>query len=122
MRTTTLTTAVLILVFSLAAAADAAKPGKQPWGAIAYNSKSGAYGYAVDRASKRAAESEAFRRCGNDCDVTRTFRNACGAIANDERHFAWSTGATREMAKQKALEKCNPGTCEIAVWACTGGK
>jgi hypothetical protein len=121
MRATTIAATVLILLFALAAdAAAAAGSRKQLWGAIAYNSKSGAYGYAVDRASTRAAESEAFRRCGNDCDVTRTFRNSCGAIADDERHFAWSTGATREMAEQKALEKCAGSTCKIVVWACTG--
>ncbi len=120
MRATTIAATVFILFFALAAdAAAAAGSRKQLWGAIAYNSKSGAYGFAVDRASKRAAEGEAFRRCGNDCDVTRTFRNSCGAIADDERQFAWSTGATREMAEQKALEKCTGSACKIIVWACT---
>jgi len=121
MRAITIATAVLTLAFALAAEA-APRSGKQPWGAIAYNSKSGAFGYAVDRATRRAAESEAFRRCGSDCDVTRTFRNSCGAIADDERQFAWSSGATRAMAEQKALAKCAGSTCKIAVWACTSEK
>jgi hypothetical protein len=123
MRAITIATTVLILAYALAAdAAGAARSRKQLWGAIAYNSTSGAYGYAVDRASKRAAESEAFRQCGGDCDFTRTFSNSCGAIAGDARHFAWGAGATRAIAEQKALGKCAGSTCEITVWACTSEK
>ncbi|MGB7543114.1 MAG: DUF4189 domain-containing protein [Burkholderiales bacterium] len=123
MRAITIATAVLILVFALAAdAAGAFRSRKQLWGAIAYNSKSGAYGFAVDRTSKRAAESEAFRQCGSDCDVTRTFSNSCGAIAGDAHHFAWGAGATRAIAEQKALGKCTSSACKIAVWACTSEK
>lgn len=118
-----ITIATIVLAFALADAAAAAARSKRPlWGAIAYDSKSGAYGYAVDLASKRAAESEAFRRCGSDCDVTRTFRNACGAVAGDERHFSWSTGANREIAERKALDKCARNACKILVWACTSEK
>lgn len=93
---------------------------RNPWGAIAYSSSTGAYGYAVDRASKRAAEAEAFAQCGADCDVIRTFRNACGAIAETDRHYAWETGASREIVEMKARKKCGADACTIAVWACTG--
>jgi hypothetical protein len=118
----------LALLLSLAAltAAHAARPGavssKSPWGAIAYNSATGAFGYSVDQPAKRAAETEAFRQCGGDCDVVKTFRNACGAIADGERHFAWDTGATREIAEAKARKKCGGSSCRIAVWACTREK
>jgi hypothetical protein len=95
---------------------------KKPWGAVAYNSKTGAFGYAVDRTNKRDAEAEAFRQCGSDCDLIRTFRNSCGAVAHKPRKFAWETGASREIAERKALTRCGGEPCKIAVWACTSQK
>ena len=122
--------AAALLAFSLLATdAAAARVGKrQLFGSIAYNSKSGAYGYAVDLKTKREAETEAFRQCG-DCDVIKTFRDACGAIADRPRKldkpkkpaFVWETGASREIAERKALQKCG-AECKIAVWACTSEK
>jgi hypothetical protein len=112
-----------LLVFSvLAADASGARVGKrQLWGAIAYNSKSGAFGYAVDVKTKRQAETEAFRQCG-DCDVIKTFRDSCGAIAEKPKRFVWETGASREIAERKALQKCGGAECKIVVWACTSEK
>ena len=79
----TVAIAAALLAFSaLATDAAGARLGKrQLWGSIAYNSKSGAFGYAVDVKTKRDAETEAFRQCG-DCDVIKTFRDSCGAIAD----------------------------------------
>ncbi|HTF13253.1 MAG TPA: DUF4189 domain-containing protein, partial [Burkholderiales bacterium] len=75
--------AAALLAFSaLTTDAAGARAGKrQLWGSIAYSSKTGAFGYAVDRTSKREAETEAFRICGTNCDLLRTFRDACGAVA-----------------------------------------
>jgi len=111
--------ALLLLAFSLtgtAIAQKAAKPG--PWGAIAYSTRTGAYGYAVDRATKRDAETEAFRICGTNCDLMRTFRNGCGAVATRARRVVSDTGASREITEAKTLRKCGDA-CKIAVWACT---
>ncbi|MGB5081361.1 MAG: DUF4189 domain-containing protein [Burkholderiales bacterium] len=113
------------LMLALPQAGDAAarrKPGKPNWGAIAYNTRTGAFGYAVDAASKRNAETEAFRQCGSDCDLIRTFRNACGAVAARPKKAAWDTGASREIAERKALTRCGGDACKIAVWACTREK
>jgi hypothetical protein len=121
MRTITIASALLAFVM-LAADAVGARVGKrQLWGSIAYDSKSGVYGYAVDRKTKREAETEAFRQCG-DCDVIKTFRDSCGAIADRPKKFAWETGASREIAERKALQKCGTAECKIAVWACTSEK
>jgi Domain of unknown function (DUF4189) len=115
--------ALLALAVALLPEAQAAAPSKrQLWGAIAYSSATGAFGYAVDRPTRRSAETEAFRQCGSDCDVIKTFRNACGAIADAKAHFAWDTGGSREIAEMKARKKCGDGSCKIAVWACTGGR
>jgi hypothetical protein len=103
--------------------AAGARVGKrQLWGSIAYNSKSGSYGYAVDRTTRRDAETEAFRLCGANCDLIRTFRNSCGAVAARPNRVASDTGASREIAEAKALKKCGRGECKIAVWACTSEK
>ena len=51
---------VTFVLFSVDAAA--ARYGKrQLWGSIAYSTKTGAYGYAVDRKTKRDAEAEIGR-------------------------------------------------------------
>jgi hypothetical protein len=114
--------ALLALAFILAEAHAAASPKKQLWGAIAYSSTTGAFGYAVDQPTKRSAEIAAFRQCSGDCDVIKTFRSTCGAIADADRHFAWDTGASREIAEMKARKKCGDRSCRTAVWACTGGR
>jgi hypothetical protein len=118
----TIAIAVALLAFAmLATDATGARVGKrQLFGAIAYNSKTGVYGYAVDLRTKRDAETEAFRQCG-DCDVIKTFRDACGVIADKPKKFVWETGASREIAERKALQKCG-ADCKIAVWACTSEK
>jgi hypothetical protein len=121
--------AALLAFCVLATDAAGARVGKrQLWGSIAYNSKSGIFGYAVDLKTKREAEAEAFRQCG-DCDVIKTFRDSCGAIADKPKKitdkakkFAWETGASREIAERKALSKCGGSGCKIVVWACTSEK
>jgi hypothetical protein len=110
---------LLALALAVVAGSVAAqKAQKTLWGAIAYSTKTGAYGYAVDYATKRAAETEAFRICGTNCDLVRSFRNACAAVATREKRVASDTGASREIAQAKALRKCGD-RCTIAVWACT---
>lgn len=117
-------TLVLILLALLIVALDAAaaRNGKrQLWGAIAYNSKTGAYGYSVDVKTKRDAETEAFRQCGSNCDLIKTFRDSCGVVAVGGKRVTWETGASREIAETKALKKCGDG-CATKVWACTSEK
>jgi hypothetical protein len=115
--------AAALLAFSvLATDASGARAGKrQLWGAIAYSTKTGAYGFAVDRKTKRDAEAEAFRICGTNCDLLRTFRDSCGAVAARPKRVASDTGASREIAEAKALRKCGDN-CKIAVWACISEK
>jgi len=115
--------AAALLAFSVVATdAAGARVGKrQLWGSIAYSTRTGAYGYAVDRKTKRQAEAEAFRICGTNCDLLRTFRDSCGAVAARPKRVASDTGASREIAEAKALRKCGDN-CKIAVWACTSEK
>src|SRR6185503_998545 len=100
-------TVFLFLAYTLAAGpALAQKAARGPWGSIAYSTKTGAYGYAVDRTTKRDAETEAFRICGTNCDLVRSFRNGCAAVAARPKRVASDTGASREIAEAKALRKC----------------
>ena len=109
-----------LLIFALDAAG--ARYGKrQLWGAIAFNSKSGSYGYSVDRKTKREAEMDAFRQCGSNCDLIRPFRDACAAVASKPTRTSSDTGASREIAEMKAMKKCG-SDCAIKVWACTTEK
>ncbi|HMH17545.1 MAG TPA: DUF4189 domain-containing protein [Burkholderiales bacterium] len=129
MRTIAIACALLAFAM-LATDATGARVGKrQLWGSIVYDSKSRVFGYAVDLKTKREAETEAFRQCG-DCDVIKTFRDSCGAIADTPRKFGdkpkkagfvWETGASQEIAERKALRKCG-ADCKIVVWACTAEK
>ncbi len=114
----------LVLLALLIAALDAAaaRQGKrQLWGAIAYDIKTGSYGYAVDRKTKRDAETDAFRQCGSNCGLIRTFRDACAAVAAKPTRTSSDTGASRQIAEMKALKKCG-GDCAVKVWACTSEK
>ena len=127
MKRTLATTAGAVLLACSVGAADAIAARsikkQQLWGAIAYNAKTSAYGYAVDMKSKRDAEAEAFRHCGSGCDTIKTFKNTCGAIAVKPKHVYWDTGASREIAETKVLKKCGGGKeCTIPVWACTSEK
>jgi serine/threonine-protein kinase len=113
---------VLLALLIVALDAAAARYGKrQLWGAIAYSSKTGSYGYAVDLKTKRDAETEAFRQCGSNCDLIRTFRDACGAVAAKPNRTSSDTGASREIAEMKVLKKCG-SDCAVKVWACTSEK
>ena len=117
-------TAALVLLALLIVALDvfAARPGnRQLWGAIAYSTKSGSYGFSVDRRTRRDAEMEAFRQCGANCDLIRPFRDACAAVAARPGRTSSDTGASREIAEMKAMKKCG-SDCAIKVWACTTEK
>jgi hypothetical protein len=120
----TVASALIALSLLLAHGAQAAAPksGKypdRPWGALAYDSRTGQYGYAIDYRTRRAAESEAFRQCGAQCDLIKSFRDTCAAVAVRGRVHAWDTGASREIAEMKARKKCGGDACKVVVWACT---
>ena len=117
-------TLALVLLALLIVALDAAgaRSGKRPlWGAIAYNSKLGTYGYAVDRRTRRDAETDAYTACGSGCDLIKTFRDACGIVVAGGKRTVYESGASREIAEMKATKKCGEG-CSTKVWACTSEK
>jgi serine/threonine-protein kinase len=95
------------------------------FGAIAYSTTSGAYGYSYDYPTRSEAEARAISECrtrGSGCEVVIWYRNACGALAtapNGARGWAWA--ATRKKAQNSALEYCrNHGgdDCGVLCWSC----
>lgn len=90
------------------------------FGAIA-TSDSGAYGYAYNYRTREQAQRAALQECGEQgCRVQVWFKNACGAVAQDNnRRTAWGWATTREQAEAQAISACGTGTCRIRVWACT---
>ena len=123
MQRITVVVGLLVAIASFSIDATAARSGKrQLWGAIAYSTKSGSYGYAVDRTTRRQAEMDAFRQCGANCELIRPFRDSCAAVAAKPTRTSSDTGASRQIAEMKALKKCGGGECAIKVWACTSEK
>ena len=95
------------------------------YGAIAYDTATGAYGYTYNYGNRASAESAALSRCGRPgCEVRTWFYNACGALStSNDGGWGSSRGSSRYNAEVKALNACrqiNPGkNCSIRCWACT---
>ncbi|MEW6533957.1 MAG: DUF4189 domain-containing protein [Thermodesulfobacteriota bacterium] len=94
------------------------------YGAIAYSSSTGRYGYSYDYGSRGDAESAAVTNCArSDCQVKVWFRNSCGALARaGNGALGYGFGfADRSGAESRALAECGArgSSCRIVSWACT---
>jgi hypothetical protein len=95
------------------------------YGAIAYSTRTGHYGYADNAPTRGAAERRALERCeGRDCKVEVWFRNSCGALAagEDGRIFGWAHDTSLRDAKVAAVEQCRQHRghhCQVVISACT---
>jgi len=93
------------------------------YGAIAYSSSTGRYGYSYDWGSRAEAEDYARSQCGrSDCAVKVWFKNACGALAVGRRGaLGWGWAGSRGQAEGRALSECQARAsgCNIRSWACT---
>jgi hypothetical protein len=96
------------------------------FGAIAYDKKLGAYGFASDKDSQSAADREAIEKCsergGANCELLDRFKNTCAT-------FAWGTdrgtvrgGATTQESERNALDACANDTgvsCDVIETVCS---
>jgi len=111
--------ALLVLSFSLPAAAQSKSNRNALHGAIAYHQASGSIGWATDRRTSREAQTEALKQCGHEqCVVVSNVTRACAALAKDSSKFVVQKGATQQEAQTKALAKCG-ALCQVAAWTCT---
>ena len=97
------------------------------YGAIAYSTKNGAYGYSHGWTNNKKAEKVAVKNCsanGKGCKSRVWFYNSCGAVAADGGKVAWGQGSNTQEASKKALDKCKRGLfprhCEVKVSHCSG--
>ena len=111
---------LLALVLSYAPVADA-----QPFGAIAYDQKTGSWGAAYNQGSQNRANASALGECGKhakDCGVVvRFWGEVCAAYATGaDKGSGWGTGDTRGVAERNAVTACNREGrgCEAKVWSC----
>eukprot|EP01037_Dinobryon_pediforme_P007361 gene7361-7429_t len=90
------------------------------FGAIAFSSSDGAYGYGYNYANRRAAENRAMTECenhgGDHCKIVMWVKDACAALAIGTGNgwaTEWRTG--RGNAENAALRSCerNTDSCEI---------
>ena len=108
------------VVFSLASGPALA------YGAIAVDddveaANEAGFGWATGAASRKEAEHRAIEACrehGNDsCKVVVWFET-CGAYAASKGHTGIGYGASREVARREALDKCGTEHCRIIVAEC----
>ncbi len=93
------------------------------WGALAYNTGNGRWGFAYDKEGQLAADNFAYAECGAGCGIVVRFGpGQCGAFARGSG-TSWGKGwgANRSQAEANAVAECNsvaPGTCAPKVWGC----
>ena len=95
----------------------------QKHAAIAFDEKTGGWGYSHDQLTPDLATSAATSKCGS-CTVRVSWNQGCGALAQSTTNKALMTtalGATQLAAEGAATADCvakRGGTCKILVYAC----
>jgi hypothetical protein len=113
MRMKTIFGAALLVALMLPSAAFAG------FGAIAYNSATGASSESHGYGSRAAAERAALNACGGGCSIMNWEENTCIALAtNASGRWGEAHGyPTRARAVAVALSECGAG-CRWREWAC----
>ena len=118
--------AVLLAALPAVAQTKTGKRSAEPnrFGAIAYYRVSQSWGVGYSFARARDANVEALRQCGNGkCEIVHKFKNGCAALADGPKIHATASGATRDEAETKTLNRCavlnKQASCNLVAWACT---
>ena len=91
-----------------------------------------AVGWAINHASRKAAEAEALRRCRASkeppqatrdlCRIVESFDDACVAVAADPEAgttgIGWAVAKDQDTAREEAMEDCMEGSSEKRRKAC----
>lgn len=99
----------------------------QKYGAIAFDEKTGGWGYSYDKLGEEAAKSAATKKC-TTCTVRLTWQKGCGALAQSttkKEIMTTGTGFNRPAAETAAKAECTSKggeTCKVVVWACNSSK
>jgi hypothetical protein len=95
----------------------------QKHAAIAYDEKTGGWGYSFDQLTEDLATTAATTKCGA-CTVKLSWNQGCGALAQSttkKEVMTTGTGPTRAAAEGAAKSDCagkGGGTCNVLVYAC----
>jgi hypothetical protein len=95
----------------------------QKHAAIAYDEKTGGWGYSYDQLTEDIAKKEATKKC-KTCTVRMSWNQGCGALAQSKEKpeiMTTAQGKTRTAAEGAAKEECKSqggGACKVLVYAC----
>ncbi len=95
----------------------------QKHAAIAYDEKTGGWGYSYDKLTEDLAKTTATEKCPT-CTVRLTWNQGCGALAQStskKEVMTTGLGSNRPAAEGAAKADCvakGGGTCNVLVYAC----
>ncbi len=95
----------------------------QKHAAIAFDEKTGGWGYSHDQLTEDLAKSAATAKCGS-CTVRVTWNQGCGALAQSttkKNLMTTGLGSNQAAAEGAAKSECaskGGGACNVVVWAC----
>ena len=95
----------------------------QKHAAIAYDEKTGGWGYSYDKLTEDNAKTVATEKCSS-CTVRLTWNQGCGALAQSTTKSEVMTtalGSTQSAAEGAAKSDCvakGGGACKVLVYAC----
>jgi hypothetical protein len=99
----------------------------QKHAAIAYDEKTGGWGYSYDQLTEELAKSKATEKCGS-CTVKVTWNQGCGALAQSttkKNIMTTGLGVNQAAAEGAAKSECvakGGGACNVVVWSCNSTK
>ena len=109
--------ALAVISSAVTAAAD------DHYGAIAYSTDNGMYGYTYDYTALSSAEMDALKNCGDAaCMIILWFKNSWGALAiGDGNAYGAATAASKDDAETSAMTFCSQQAknCKVAQWVCS---
>jgi hypothetical protein len=95
----------------------------QKHAAIAFDEKTGGWGYSYDQLTEDLAKSAATAKCPT-CTVRLSWNQGCGALAQSATKkdiMTTATGTTRLAAEGAAKSEClakSGGACNVLIYAC----
>ena len=100
--------------------------GVDTFGALAYCTTNGSYGFSYNFPSRSEAEARARQEClnysgGANCIVLVWFQNGCGALATGPNGYGSGWGSNQGIAENYAIQSCSQhsANCQVAVTVCS---
>ena len=108
-------TLMIICALSLSAVPAMAE---KVFGAIAFSSSTGKFGWVKNTATKADAQSEAVAQCGvDDCDTVVVFPNCAALSVGDGFGMGFSADKSASRAEDTALAQCDGFTTSCIISA-----